>query len=735
MGLPRQNWSDLPGTRWIHIGVDSGIFCGKFRGCERCRGAKTCYYFPAVPDTKNSGPAPGIENFSVSAGNSRKVPASCALSLCGVQRSDNASRRWPLQKQRLLLANRSAIRNSPFSLKTPEKPSMHGSSKTQNHGITLAIFLHALVLSTSLADDAAPADSRLQTQALEVLQRCCTECHGRDAEQNGAITDILNVSELLNEGYVTAGDPGRSKLVTRILDQADPMPPLESSAPRPTSADIQLLKAWVSSIRAAATKPSPGEPPANLPQALATDDIPDKFTTSENVFAAVEQYLSAQPPAARKHFRFLSLQNVANSTILNPNRKLTLSLYRMAVSKTLNSLSWSHALVVPEVIGPFGVVMVIDLRKLRDLSGKTWTQSSEWLALEKAYPYGLVPIAENRSHEFIQTSTRASVPIIRADWFVANSLRPDLYHQILGIPEKLQDLHDALQVHEADAVRDGTARRVGFTKSGVSKNANRLVVRYPARYGYFWNSYDFRQGALRGNIFQFPTGPQQLAGDLAETAFTHDGGEIIFSLPNGLHAFMLVSATGERLDAGPPDLVSDDKRVTGNQLIFNGISCITCHSDGLKALPVDEMPAAAAVSAAAQEFVDRLHVPAETDELFRRDNESYFSAARAVCAPFSTLPITGTENLPEPVSPVTRTYFASDLSLTDIAAELGVADVEALKNQIEFIPEIRDLGLAVLLKDSGAVKREDWEKTVRGPSKFQRMAAILKIGTPVRFIK
>src|SRR5262249_31789207 len=78
----------------------------------------------------------------------------------------------------------------------------------------------------------------------------------------------------------------------------------------------------------------------------------------------------------------------------------------------------------------------------------------------------------------------------------------------------------------------------------------------------------------RRNIFAYPLGP---AG--RENTFQHAGGEIIYSLPNGLHGFLLVNALGTRLDKAPGQIVSDPKRP--DRLGGTGISCMACHVRGI----------------------------------------------------------------------------------------------------------------------------------------------------------
>jgi hypothetical protein len=44
-------------------------------------------------------------------------------------------------------------------------------------------------------------------------------------------------------------------------------------------------------------------------------------------------------------------------------------------------------------------------------------------------------------------------------------------------------------------------------------------------------------------VFAFPLGPGQAAN-----SFQHAGGEAIFTLPNGLHAYVIVNAANERIN-------------------------------------------------------------------------------------------------------------------------------------------------------------------------------------------
>ena len=169
--------------------------------------------------------------------------------------------------------------------------------------------------------------------------------------------------------------------------------------------------------------------------------------------------------------------------------------------------------------------------------------------------------------------TGTEVPALRADWFVANASRPPLYHDLLQLPTSDRALERLLQVDVVADMQDDSIMRAGFNDSGVSKN-NRLLERHDAAYGILWRSYDFASNTGRQNLFEHPLGPNTGA-----ISFQPAGGEMIFHLPNGLQAYMLVDAKGKRIDKGPIEIVADPRRP--DQRVETGISCMSCHARGL----------------------------------------------------------------------------------------------------------------------------------------------------------
>src|SRR5262249_2504026 len=170
-------------------------------------------------------------------------------------------------------------------------------------------------------------------------------------------------------------------------------------------------------------------------------------------------------------------------------------------------------------------------------------------------------------------ATAPRCPFAGAVCFPSTASRPPIYNALLRLPRSFQALAREQGVDVEGDIRRFVAQRAGFQKSGVSQN-NRLIERHPSRGGYFWTSYDFAGNRQNQSLFEFPLGPGGPNG------FSHDGGETIFSLPNGFQAYYLNNARGEPLDKGPTTIVRDLTRK--DLAVTNGVSCMGCHDQGMR---------------------------------------------------------------------------------------------------------------------------------------------------------
>ncbi|MGH8471583.1 MAG: transcriptional regulator, partial [Gammaproteobacteria bacterium] len=312
---------------------------------------------------------------------------------------------------------------------------------------------------------------------------------------------VLDPARLVKGGKVVPCNPGASRLIQRIESREMPA----GGRPRPNDSDLTLLRDW---IAAGAKAP------------LAAERT---LQTTHDVLAAINKHLQSLAREDRPFQRYFTLtHSVKDQDLL---------LYRAALSKLLNSLSWKRVIHIPEFLGAQQAVLAIDLRDLG------WDHGV-WQTVLDRYPYGLKhdrfpdnKTTQELADEVIEEAG-TGVPFVRADWFIATASRPPLYHTLLGIPETAAELERQLGVDVENNFLTNKLDRAGFQNSGVSRQ-NRLIERHASQYGAYWKSYDFRAGAgERADLFHYPLGPKFNRNPFGEFAFVHAGGEINFHLPN-----------------------------------------------------------------------------------------------------------------------------------------------------------------------------------------------------------
>lgn len=379
-----------------------------------------------------------------------------------------------------------------------------------------------------------------QTQkAWDLLQTHCSTCHGRNGKARGGFDYILDRNRLLSRGQIIPGKAIDSPLWQRI-DQNE-MPPARSHIPPLGPEDRKLLERWINQ------------------GAAGLSSIPLTALTPQEQIERIQADLEALEPRQRRYQRYFTLGHLVASGATREE----LDLHRQALSKLANSLSWNPRILVPTPIDPAQTIYRMDLRDYQ------WN-ARIWDRLTAIYPFKprIAPKGDSR----LSRMTESETPVVHGDWWIATASSPPFYHEFLQLPTSDRALERLLRIDVQANLQEDTALRTGFNGSGVARS-NRILERHDAGYGAYWRSYDFRDTGGRSNIFEHPLGPG--AGN---NSFQHAGGEIIFHLPNGLLAFLLVDAAGNRIDHAPTEIVSDPKRP--DRLVTNGISCFSCHVKG-----------------------------------------------------------------------------------------------------------------------------------------------------------
>ena len=286
----------------------------------------------------------------------------------------------------------------------------------------------------------------------------------------------------------------------------------------------------------------------------------------------------------------------------------------------------------------------------------------------------------------LQSTLKTVVPSVNVDWFVAVASSPPLYNALLSLPETDRELEERLEVDVGNNILTAPGIRVwraGFNNSGVS-NHNRVVERHRSRYGAYWKSYDFAGSVGAQNIFTHPL------------AFTHDGGEVIFNLPNGLQGYYLVDGDGFRLDEAPISIVSNP--AASDPTVRNGLSCIGCHTEGMKEVTDQVRSVIESDTNPAYNKAHALQLYVADSIMDSKVNEDLVRYQRA---------LTATGNNSGDVEPVSRFHeaFHSPLDLSHAAAAVGLKPNEFL-SEIRENAGLQTAGLLVL--DGGQIKRDTW---------------------------
>jgi hypothetical protein len=400
------------------------------------------------------------------------------------------------------------------------------------------------------------------------------------------------------------------------------------------------------------------------------------------VLAAIIRDLESAPQADRLYFRYYSLANLWNSMDVEEPE---LDLYRTALSKLVNHLSWEKEITRPKELGFENTVLRIDLRNYG------WTTGT-WREILASYPYGLATAHLYEKLDRVQALSSVSLPYIRVDWFIATASTPPLYHTILQLPDTLEHLEELLRVNATFDVERNLARRFGLRNSGVSRN-NRAMERHSTIHGAYWKSFDFAGNNPEQNIFRDPL-------DLRA-----DGGEIIFNLPNGLQAYFIVDRQGKRIDAAPVNIVRD-RTNPDDPVVRNGRSCMGCHVKGMNVFR-DEISSTLRTRVQALFNLDRAESlypgQPELDRLLELDNIR-FSAAIG-----RTGGRTPNGSDDEPINRLARKYDGT-VSVSQAASDLFIQDPKELQKLIENSTELQIQGFDQLLGSKGGIKRDSWEQ-------------------------
>ncbi len=513
----------------------------------------------------------------------------------------------------------------------------------------------------------------LASEAKSILKSDCASCHNA-AQKQGNFGLVEDLDALIaSQRYVIPGDPENSLLFKKLAT----MPP---GAPLGEKKK-KVIENWIAAAK--------------------VDE--QKVFSSKELLKLQSAYLKTIPANEKKDTRFFSLHTMNNGKYLSTQ----ISTVRKGFFKVLNSISQSPKIIIPQSIaGSNDLLYPVNIKLLG-------IKTSTFDSLMKEYnPYCLDPAALNEEEKALVSSIGTNCLLIRMDWFTATATLPRLYPKLLGQGETRQELDAQLGVNIVENINNGDVIRSGFQDSGVSSQA-RIIERHVQSINGlpYWISYDFQELTGKGNILKRPFGPflepdkivlpKDSDDNSTSSFFEHDGGEVIYQLPNGMLAYYLATGEGKKIDKGPTSIVKQ----TGApeqfvSAIVNGVSCMSCHGSGLihKDDDIREFvnSEGSGFSTEEIEHVNRIYgLSSEMKTYVDRDNAEYLSALKLMGIDYTK------------ADPVNETYriYNDQLSATQVMAELGL---ETSKEAFDLVLQDKEVKViwAALSKPGGFVSRE-----------------------------
>jgi hypothetical protein len=267
-----------------------------------------------------------------------------------------------------------------------------------------------------------------------------------------------------------------------------------------------------------------------------------------------------------------------------------------------------------------------------DLAGLGWEKSWGEVLAQHYVPAYRPDLLGYKDH-----LGRPAVPlVVRGDWVAAALTDPEVtgdsqYRLLYGAPPKT--LQDFQKLHTVNGQATLAFARIEGA-SAVSVQRERVIQNLPvANRGYYWQTLDSR--VVAGDTDQLE--------NITQKDIKHDASEAIAALPKhylgesgALQAYFLANGKGERQEKAPADVVTDDTQTRGVE-IRNTVSCIGCHSEGLRHPTLDKFRAYVESGAriqikdkATQQEVDRYFDSPIAKEL-SRGNEDYAAAVQLCC--------------------------------------------------------------------------------------------------------
>ncbi len=510
-----------------------------------------------------------------------------------------------------------------------------------------------------------------KTAAENVLSANCGFCHGPALTQQQAkagMNFINDINRLVDTGRIIPMNSAGSRVIQYM--QNGTMPPPGSGYPTVKESEIAIVSAYIDNPRY-----WPGVKDANC-----QDE--QQLETFDDLYQDINADLSGEDADDREFYRYISISNRFTAGVCPDS--LEMDKERQGMVKMLNMLSIDSTIGNVQPANDSQTLYRLDLRDFgwnREITVNGATFEDVWDAIADANPYAVPFVGDDA--EDAREDTGTDFPLMFNDQMMDVAILGNLYYAIVDIDVNQPFstfVSDVLGIDVAANIANEDAVRAGTTRSIISRQ-DRLVERHDinVRNGVFWQSFDFANDA-NDSIFEDPFG------------FVAGGTEAIFTLPNGMLAYIISDANDQIVEDSDilfDTSLNDFKAVTA-------VSCSNCHATGFIEVEDEVGPFARANARAIGlnrdevEQLDSLYIePAAFARTVKADSELYLRALQQ-----ADLPVQGGD-------PVFRVFqrFDDDLVLADAAGDLGVT-ITDLRDDLDLLnPRLAILERATIDRD------------------------------------
>ena len=428
--------------------------------------------------------------------------------------------------------------------------------------------------------DEDPFSTEQGQQVADILRVNCGNCHIGAGAQAG-FGYLLDMKELLASGKIIPGSKEDSRIYARMVEGTMP-PAAVRVIQTPTYGQIEVVGRWIDELKDSGF----------VDEGIQCE--PPPFMDTDQQIRLMQADMAKQDDEDKPFTRYLTVTYASNAGLCGR----PLQRQRYALFKGINSVSTDTVVHQPQAIDQDELIYRIDIRDFDwdreiDLEDNDVTDPANvdfrdgWEAIignESTAAYAVEytgPQADD-----LKADANTLVPFLPVNVFIQATQFGDLYYTLIGGKNNLFDFErDVLGIDTIAEIAEDNLMRAGFENSGVSKQ-ERVLNRFDSNLGpgtSYWISFDFDGGNGNGGVggvsngFEINVANESIFSNPLDFAFA--GGEAIFSLPNGLQAYYVAAANGQRLDQAPIGVVIDPAQ--NNGLVTNGASCNSCHNAGM----------------------------------------------------------------------------------------------------------------------------------------------------------